>query len=277
MAFGLSLQTDMKIQDRTKLESKITQAGGHILQEGFEPLFEPAAIMDTTSPVFDDDEPLKLKKAYADTGFTALIADSHSRKAKYMQALALGLPCIAHQWISACVDSGSLVDWTHYLLCSGNSAVLGNAIRSRNLTPYPAADAGLADIVNNRAKLLDGQRVLVVVDSKKGRSTAKHPYIFLTQALGPIVSRVFTTKQATEALVKHAEDGHPFDWLYVDQGTGTVESVLSGNADSNSKKRKRSVGKTKHPVIGDIRVLNDELVIQSLILGRIVQDKEMVF
>lgn len=277
MAFSLTFQADVRSQERTKLETKISQAGGYILPEGFEPLFEPSAIMDATSPVFDDDEPLKLRKPYADTGFTALITDGHSRKAKYMQALALGLPCIAHQWISACIDSGSLVDWEHYLLCSGNSAVLGNAIRSRTLTPYPAAEAGLADVVNNRAKLLLGQRVLVVVDSKKGRNSAKRPYIFLAQALGPTVSRVFTTKQATEALVKHAEEGRPFDWLYVDEGMGTVESVLSGDADTNSKKRKRSVGKTKQPAVGDIRVLNDELVIQSLILGRIVQDNEMLF
>lgn len=277
MAFALSFQ-DMKPQERTKLEAKIVQAGGLILLDGFEPLFEPSAIMETASSVFDDDEPLKLKRSSTGMGFTALVADWHSRKAKYMQALALGLPCIAHQWITACLENGSIVDWEYYLLCSGSSAVLGNALRSRSLPSYPATDATLADVVASRRKLLQGQRILAVVDSKKGRNTAKWPYIFLAQALGPSMSRVFTTKQATEALIRNAKSKTPFDWLYVDQGTGTLESVLTGVVDSQAKKRKRSSGAAGQTATsGYVRVLNDELLIQSLILGRIVQDGEMSF
>jgi hypothetical protein len=274
MAFALSFQSNVKAPEREKLEQKIIHAGGVVLED-FEGLFEPSAVMDTAHPVFDDDEPLKLKAACSDIGFTALISDNHSRKFKYMQALALGLPCIAHQWLDACLESGQIVDWEHYLLCSGTSALLGNAIRSRTLSPYPATEARLADIIYSRRQLLLGQRILAVVDSKKRQSEAKRPYIFLAQALGPSISRVFTPKQAIEALAEHAKAEQPFDWLYFDQGKEAVKAVLSAGSDTKTKKRKRASGSTAQPSLEGIRELNDELIIQTLILGRVVQDYEM--
>lgn len=274
MAFALSFQPNAKQQDRDRLEGQIVQAGGAILDD-FEGLFEPSGVMDTTSPVFDVHEPLVLKSTCSDVGFTALIADSHSRKAKYMQALALGLPCIAHQWIDACLQADQILEWEHYLLCSGSSALLGNAIRSRILNPYSAAEARLADVVSNRPQLLHGQRILAVVDSRKRQSEAKRPYMFLAQALGSNVSRVFTTKQASEALTEHAKADKPFDWLYFDQGKDAIRAVMSSTTDSKAKKRKRATAPTIQPNLDDIRVLNDELIIQTLILGRVIQEHEM--
>ncbi|KAJ4322201.1 radiation sensitive protein rad9 [Fusarium piperis] len=273
MVFAISFQNQVKQQERTKLEAKITQAGGTLLAEGFQDMFEHSSIMNTSSLVIDEEDALKLTKAGCESGFTALIADSHSRKAKYMQALALGLPCLAHQWITACLNKGAIVDWEPYMLCAGASAVLGNAIRSRTLAPYSAVDAKLADVVDQRPRLLDGQRVLVVVDSKKSRNDAKEPYIFLATVLGPSISRVFSTQQARDVLQEHEKAGNPFDWLYIDKGTGSVEAVLGLTEVVGSKKRRKS---SQVPLkVGNMRVLDDELVIQSLILGRMVEDDEM--
>lgn len=272
MVFAISFQSSQaKQNERNKLEAKIVQAGGMVLSEGFQDLFESLAIMNGTSPVIDDVDPLRLTKASCESGFTALIADGHSRKAKYMQALALGLPCLAHQWISACLNKNTIVDWEPYILCSGASAVLGNAIRSRSLVPYAAEDAELAEIIQRRPLLLEGERILIVVDSKKARNSAKEPYIFLVKALGPSISRVFTTQQAREALLAHKKAGNPFDWLYVDKGTSTVEAVLAPPS-GGSKKRKKTAAFTK---MGNMRILDDELVIQSLILGRMVNEDEL--
>ncbi|KAF7549222.1 hypothetical protein G7046_g8419 [Stylonectria norvegica] len=280
MVFAISFQNRVKPLERTKLETKITQAGGTILGEGFQEMFEHSPIMSTANPVIDQEDALQLTKTSAQCGFTALIADSHSRKAKYMQALALGLPCLAHQWITACLTRAAIVDWQPYVLCAGASAVLGNAIRSRTLPAYSAADARLAEVIDQRPRLLDGQRVLVVVDSRKARSEAKEPYIFLATVLGPSISRVFSTQQAREALLRHQEAGSPFDWLYIDKGTGTVEAVLTPPATvpaGGAKKRRRTAAAQPEPTMGNIRVLDDELVIQSLILGRMVEEDEMVF
>ncbi|KFH46933.1 DNA repair protein-like protein [Hapsidospora chrysogenum ATCC 11550] len=277
MVFAISFQSSKATdQSRIKLEGKLVQAGAVILSEGFEELFDPSTAMETTLPVFDQDGPMTLCGDYGETGFTALIADGHSRKAKYMQALALGLPCLAHQWVTACLGKGELVDWEPYLLCSGASAILDNALRSRSLAAYPAADARLAEVVDQRRKLLQGQRILVVVDSKKSRAGAKQPYIFLAQALGPSISRVFTTEQAREALTAHARKGRPFDWIYVDKGAGTAEAVLSP-PEVGGKKRKRNSAPAAAHLFGDTRVLNDEMVIQSLILGRMVEEDEINF
>ncbi|KAF4470529.1 DNA damage checkpoint [Fusarium albosuccineum] len=273
MVFAISFQNQAKQTERTKLETKITQAGGIILTEGFQDMFEQSSVMNTSSAVIDEANALKLTQSGGESGFTALIADSHSRKAKYMQALALGLPCLAHQWITACLNKGAIVDWEPYMLCAGASAVLGNAIRSRMLTPYSAADARLADVISQRPRLLDGQRVLVVVDSKKSRNDAKEPYIFLATVLGPSITRVFSTQQAREVLLEHQKAGNPFDWLYIDKGTGTVEAVLAPTETTGNKRRRKSAA--AQPKIGNIRVLDDELVIQSLILGRMVEEDEM--
>ncbi|RSL64125.1 hypothetical protein CEP53_004214 [Fusarium sp. AF-6] len=273
MVFAISFQNQVKQQERTKLETKITQAGGTILAEGFQDMFEHSSIMNTTSLVIDEEDALKLTRAGCESGFTALIADSHSRKAKYMQALALGLPCLAHQWITACLNKGAIVDWEPYILCAGASAVLGNAIRSRTLAPSSAVDAKLAEVIDQRPRLLDGQRVLVVVDSKKSRNDAKEPYIFLATVLGPSISRVFSTQQARDVLQEHEKAGNPFDWLYIDKGTGTVEAVLGPTEVAGNKRRRKS---SQVPLrVGNMRVLDDELVIQSLILGRIVEVDEM--
>ncbi|KAM0434072.1 hypothetical protein ACHAPT_004017 [Fusarium lateritium] len=273
MVFAISFQNKVKQQERTKLETKITQAGGTILAEGFQDMFEHSSIMNTTSPLIDEEDALKLTKSGCESGFTALIADSHSRKAKYMQALALGLPCLAHQWITACLNKGAIVNWEPYILCAGASTVLGNAIRSRTLTPYSAADAKLVEVIDQRPRLLDGQRVLVVVDSKKSRNDAKEPYIFLATVLGPSISRVFSTQQARDVLQEHEKAGNPFDWLYIDKGTGTVESVLGPTEMPGNKRRRKS---SQVPLkVGNVRVLDDELVIQSLILGRIVEEDEL--
>ena len=190
-----------------------------------------------------------------------------------MQALALGLPCLAPQWITTCLAKGAIVDWEPYLLCAGASTVLGNALRSRILPPYSAAEARLAEVIEQRPRLLDGQRVLVVVDSKKSRNEAKEPYVFLASVLGPSISRVFSTQQAREVLLEHQKAGNPFDWLYLDKGTGTVEAVLApAEITGNKKRRKSTAAQAK---LDDIRVLDDELVIQSLILGRMVEEDEM--
>ena len=51
----------------------------------------------------DESELLRLKPWARNMGFTALIADCASRRAKYMQALALDLPCVHFRWVADCV------------------------------------------------------------------------------------------------------------------------------------------------------------------------------
>ncbi|KAG5941047.1 hypothetical protein E4U59_001975 [Claviceps monticola] len=273
MIFALSFSDNPQ---RTKLEVKMTQAGATIIHEGFQELFEPSPVLHTNSALEESHDCLTLARANLEYGFAAVIADSHSRKAKYMQALALGLPCLAPQWAYTCLKKAEIVDWTPYLLCAGQSHVLGNAIRSRTLSPYDALDAKLAHILAHRDKLLAGEKLLLVQDQdhRKSRRETRQQYLFLALALGPsVLHRVYTVQEAG-AVVREAEkSGSPFAWVYMDSATGTLEAVLAAASQETGKRKRKAVA--ARPVGGGLKVLTDELMIQSLILGRMVEGDEM--
>ncbi|KAI9875472.1 MAG: hypothetical protein M1823_007469, partial [Watsoniomyces obsoletus] len=102
MTFAISYEDENR---KNAILDLIQDNGGKLLRENFMQLLEPDSI--------------DLKPQYANGGFTVLVADKHSRKEKYMQALALGLPCLSGKWIDACVEAKALVDWQPYLLAAG--------------------------------------------------------------------------------------------------------------------------------------------------------------
>lgn len=336
MAFAISFQSkrpgespdqhNARMETAANIEKRIKQAGGRILNNGFDELFEPIPVQpagsaDAThsSPRSDETSDLLLSNIGRDTGFTALIADGHSRKVKYMQALALGLPILASRWIITCLSSNSITDWSPYLLAAGQSTFLGDAILSRNLQPYDASTAKLVETVARRGRWLGGSRILLVMSTagdKKGRRTQKEKdkekaeegrkmaYVFLARVLGAELRRVSSVEEAKKELERaekeaEAGKGKPYDWVYVDGKTDGAElfsspAALVGESDAGStsmtgagkdkkgKKRKRqSVGYVyeptdaeKPPPMKKIRTLSDELVIQSLILGRMIDEEE---
>lgn len=276
MVFAISFQSnDEKVKKQT--ETWIRQEGGTVLGIGFNELFEPGSFAlpaDSSAPF--QSAPLQLVPEARGAGFTALIADKHSRKVKYMQALALGLPCLSWKWISACVTKNKLLDWTSYVLCAGSSMVLGNAIRSRSLPVYDAATARLQDIMDQRPKLLQSTEILLCMKTKSEEK--RMPYVFLAQILGGALVRAHTLDEARARLREREETGQPFDWVYIDDHEAGVEKALFGKpSQSGNKKRKRSSADLS---VGGrapkrIRTLTDELVVQSLILGRLVEEGEM--
>lgn len=265
----------------SKVAEQIKQGGGTLLRDGFDQLFESAAIKnaEVASSTPPPDEEIKLTAAAEAIGFTALIADGHSRKAKYMQALALGLPCIHERWITTCSEKQKLVDWSDYLLCAGNSSFLRDAIRSRNLPIYDAASVKLREVFANRPQLLRGSRILLVL--RRQDESKKMAYVFLARVLGASLSRVYTIEEARKQLKASEDAGHPYDWVYDDEKT-TGRAVLSADtasttsaapAASKKRKRKSAVAATS-PASKKIRTLSNELVIQSLILGRLIEEDE---
>lgn len=302
MAFAISFQFkqpresqdayDERMKFAESLEAMITQAGGRVLEEGFIELFQSSSGRRsvTTSPVSSTsssppqaaDGDVNLTATAHRLGFTALIADGHSRKEKYMQALALGLPCLAARWITMCLDSGKVVDWAPYLLCAGQSTFLDGAYKSRVLIPYDASEARLAQIIEARQRLLDGSRILLVMKKSEQNKKKMMAYVFLARVLGATVRRVYSIDEA-KAQMKAAQDmGQPFDWVYAAGKVKTAELFAdvgtgAAKAGGNTKKRKRGGGNTTSTVgtLTEIRTLTDELVIQSLILGRLLQEGEI--
>jgi len=271
MAFAVSYVN--QFQEKNVVIALITEQGGQILEDGFDGLFEPTSFSKSRTNSADDVE-LTLSPVASRIGFAALIADEHSRKEKYMQALALSLPCISGRWISACVSKGEILDWGPYLLCAGQSSFLGNAIRSRTLQPYPAVDANFPETFSNRKKFLNGKSILLVTG--KGRAEDKRKaYIFLTRVLGPSrIDHVPDLEQARKKLLDSAEQ--TWDLLYVDGNEQHAETVVFGQTPTTSvgsrKRKKGPVPASEKPIPEEkrIRIISDEVMIQSLILGQLL-------
>jgi hypothetical protein len=81
-------------QQRDKLTKAIRTHSGHVVDAGFEELFQPPE---------DVDGDLVLYPQWEATTFCAVIADGYSRKTKYIQALALGIPCLSSRWVESCI------------------------------------------------------------------------------------------------------------------------------------------------------------------------------
>lgn len=298
MAFAVSFQAKKhgenaeqqaeRVEFAKSLERRIVQAGGRLLSGGFHELFRAPPVKSAgSSPVSSasssasTDEEVTLDSSARNLGFTALIADGHSRKVKYMEALALGLPCLAPRWITTCLDRGEIVDWAPYLLCAGQSKLLGDAYRSRNLAPYDPLTARLSEIVEARTQLLKDDRILLVM--KKSDNVRKGPYVFLARVLGATVCRVHNLEGARGRLKQMEALRQPFDWVYVDDkfdkgelfDTDVHRGTTSKRRKSRSAKEAAAADQGAAEPPTKIRTLSDELVIQSLILGRLIEEGEM--
>ncbi|KAK1018390.1 hypothetical protein LTR54_001276 [Friedmanniomyces endolithicus] len=287
-----------KVFERQQLLSleAVRRSGGVILESGFDELFEQPNLDD------EDDEKkangieragLVLKPGYRDLGFVALIADRHSRRAKYMQALALGLPTLSGRWIADSLaavngpqaEATAPLAWSRYLLAAGESSYLNGAVRSRTIALTPSAgETKLVDTIEQRSKLLGGDGVLILASTKQKASWERRKtYAFLTLALGAgYVKRVSDYGEAKRLL--GADGGEGWKWVYVDGSVGEASAALSGvggvAAGASGKKRKRggeatpNVEKNAMAAVsmdGRVKVINDEFVVQSLILGALVE------
>lgn len=272
MAFAVSYVKQQ--EERDDVTRMIKEQGGRILIDGFDSLFD----LRSGTQLEDGDNDLTLSPAATRVGFTALIADEHSRKAKYMQALALGLPCVSGRWIRNCVSKGEVIDWAPYLLCAGQSSFLDNAIRSRILLPYSPIHASFPDTIANRSKLLHGKSVLLVTGKGRGAEEKRKAYVFLIRALGPArLGQVVDYGQARKALFEAQGQDHKWDLLYVDSNEDAAEAAVFGSVSAsggNSRKRKRvsiAADEAGKPAPKKVRIISDETVIQSLILGELLE------
>ena len=268
MIFGISLDPKQE-QQKSQLVARIKQAGGAILREGqgLEELFEVPDPMKGNNPIYDEESQLRLKEKYRQIGFTAFLADSPSRKVKYMQALALGIPCLAYQWVLLCLAQNTILEWEPFLLPAGASAYLGKTILSRHLLPYDAEDACLAEVVGGRKRLMEGQSLLYVFDAKKSKTPSEQYPIFLAHALGPTITRVVTPQQARDILRERESSGNGFHYIYVDKDTCSIDAIF--------KIPGRNGRKNWAPWSFTVRELNDELITQSLIMEMIPSEEDI--
>ncbi|KZF20376.1 hypothetical protein L228DRAFT_250060 [Xylona heveae TC161] len=280
MAFAVTFVDDDDAKKR--IVRHIADNGGRLLVDGFDELFHidslEAGSDSAAARPSDSPNPFRLTPEAEKLGFVCLITDRHSRRAKYIQALALGLPCLAGRWIDDCISKTRIIDWQPYLLPSGESSFLGGAIHSRILQPYPADTATFAATVDARPRLLSGRSVLLVMGKGKAEERRK-AYLFLTYALGARrVSRAPSLDAAKQVLIAAETTACRWDWVYVDEKDKGVENVLwSGNNSSEKPRagRKRRRGEAlplTTPFENNVKIVGDEFVVQSLILGKLLEE-----
>ena len=263
MVFTLTNIANPEHLKRTK--SLIEANAGRILESGFDELFHVPDLSRTSSPSKSKADSFQLATRAKRTGFTCLIADGHCRRAKYIQALALGIPCLATRWIRDCVTRGILLPLSPYLLPAGESTFLNGAIRSRVLDPLPnPMHATLSDIISQRPQMLADTSILLIMQ-KHEEQTMKH-HSFLTHALGATrVARATSAEGAGRAVAEALGKGERWDWVYTHDREKETEKSIFGRA--GSKKRKQAL----EGEVGRTRVVGNELVIQSLILGQLAE------
>ena len=274
MAFTITNISDSSL--RTTLKHHICHNGGRLLVDGFDELFHIPSLGSTspskrspkTNPSFT------LTDAGKETRFTCLLADKHCRMAKYIQALALGVPCLASRWVQDCVSKQCLLDWQPYMLAAGESSFLNGAVRSRLLPSFPPAATKLSGIIDGRPKPLDGDSVLLIMEKGEEDKMRSHPLI--THALGARkVCRATSLDAAARAVEEAAANEEPWDWVYSHDKEEKVKKALFGRGAGSSRKRKRGTGTGADAGVGEdgrkTRVVGNEFVIQSLILGKLVE------
>ncbi|KAF2816557.1 uncharacterized protein BDZ99DRAFT_407481 [Mytilinidion resinicola] len=268
MAFALSFSHDDS--ERDAISALIINNGGRVFEDGFETLFQPS------------DGALALTTEATSLGFVALVSETHSRRTKYFQALALNLPCLAARWVRDCVATSSVVAFGRYLLPAGVSAFLGGAVRSRTMTLFdPAGPEGRFDeVIKRRERPFRGAMVVFVSGrAKKGEKRGK-TYAFLCRALGAEKTVVVRDIDAARAFLareteEDADEGI-YDWVIVDgEKRSKLESLLFSRAEKRKRDRDASEDQS---MVGTglvagrgVKVAGDEFVVQSLILGALCE------
>ncbi len=262
-----------RAEDSKRITARIVSNGGVILNSGFDELFNVPSLNRTTSAKQNSDNTFHLTSDAQEVGFTCLIADKHCRRAKFIQALALGIPCLAPRWISDCIAKQRVLPWAPYLLASGESTFLGGAVRSRNLASFPADAAMLSEIVGNRPKLLEGASVLLIMEKGQEVLMKQHPLI--TYALGAgRIDRAISEDAAAKAVSEAQATREPWDWVFSYNKEKKVgKRLFDGNSTGQKRKRARE-GEVREtpPKKAKTKVVGNEFVVQSLILGMLIDD-----
>ena len=129
--------------------------------------------------------------------------------------------------------------------------------------------------IKERDILLNGDGVLIVA-SKKGKGTweRRKAYAFLTLALG--AGQVRRVSDLLEGKAMMQGEPENWKWMYVDGSVSEASKAAFGNDRQGGKKRKRDDedlkvnAKAMFATDGKIKVVNDEFVVQTLILGALV-------
>ncbi|KAJ6261494.1 hypothetical protein Dda_4164 [Drechslerella dactyloides] len=243
MQFTISL-TGESTKDRAILSSMLQRDGGQILEDGFDDIF---------LPVNPDIAELSPRPGWSEIKFTAVISDRASTTSKYLQALALGIPCLSPKWVEDSVQSKAALSWHNYLLPAGESQYLDGAIKSRTIDWIDTKAATFADMFSRRPKLMNGMNVIIHTASRAKNEPQIYP--FLIHAMGPNEARYVGSVEEVNKLLKAKKPATR--WHYILSKDEKPKFNLKGRA---------------RDVASSVKVVSHEWVKQSLIFGKLLDE-----
>lgn len=260
MAFALSFEEDLT---RNKIRRLIRENGGTVLEQSFQELLT------------DDFE---VKPQFQNTIFTALLADRHSRKPKYMEALALGLPCLSGKWLNASLKQSKPAMWQDYLLPAGESTELGGAVRSRIMPAIYNPSDKLAISISHRPQFFE-DNLAIFVTGKGKAADRRESHFFFVRAMGAVDIEKVVDLNAAKVKLRSVEDDKRI-WLFVDDKDWEQAAVISQelktemlNAAQGKKQKGRRGTAVNHVSATEgleCLVADSEFIVQSLIFGKLL-------
>ncbi|ORY78964.1 hypothetical protein BCR37DRAFT_381828 [Protomyces lactucae-debilis] len=216
IAFTLTLVKSTE-KLRRALRQLIVDHGGIFLEDGLSELFDEGESLKPQPSIYNEDSleeqsdadeitsdclgsadgrvsfgTLRLAPRYASLRAACVISDAPSRKAKYLQALALDLPCFHYAYIQHCAAASQQSSRMHsarpYLLAAGD-AVLDKRPFSICMDPIIKSlslqndSATLASLLEQRRQPLAGQHCIVVV-GRRDEAVQRKIHLFLSRAMG---------------------------------------------------------------------------------------------
>lgn len=276
MTFAISYKDDSR---RTELVNLIRRNGGLILKDSFLDLFEQDSV--------------QLRPECAELVFTALLTERHSRKPKYLQALALGFPCLSGKWIEACIRAGQVIEWASHLLAAGESKELEGGVKSRILPlPSNVATSKVSDMVAASSKVFANSRVIVIMGKRQSKKAdSRRQFLSLIRTLGPQHIDLETDLDGALAIIQSTpSDEKSVDYVFVDnEDVNSAKkrfSPINPPVEQKVQQTRRKGGQTKRRdsiqsqsvmepestntiLKPNVKVMCNDDIVESLILGRI--------
>ncbi|KAH9854224.1 hypothetical protein C2E23DRAFT_875560 [Lenzites betulinus] len=104
-----------------------------------------------------------------------LVSDDNNQKAKFLIALALGIPCLSVEWVKKVLEEGEDVDWQPYLLPAGFSEHLNTRVSQLVDLDWGNSQQHLKEITGNLApaKVFSDMDILCVSEDFVPRRRVK--------------------------------------------------------------------------------------------------------
>ncbi|RCK65110.1 DNA repair protein RAD9 [Candida viswanathii] len=246
----LFFMTSIEGERKDVLKLTIEKNGGELWDRDINELFQ-----------FKQSEELVYlaSESLSDFKFVALIANSHCRKAKYLQTLALGWPILLDRFIDdAVANAANLHSWHNYLLPSGVSTKL-NTIKSCDVFKFRTNfnNGGLIkDQMGLNNRLLKDCN-LAILQSKSINSEILDTCRFIFHAFGAKTLDYYTKTDEIAAAIKGS------DSLMIFDDNHKISKLLANwNAKPGRKSKSKSVA---------VKVIDWEWVVQCVINETILE------